>query len=320
MLSNVLNSEYPDQEVEIDKVDDDVVSNILTLAGDNATTDDESDLNDEDNSHSTAVFIANCNKAACAHVLSPSPTDIQELKQEVTNGTEAMGRRYDNKHFHGLLIDSGCSFLSTGDIAQYLAYCRENRIQPQINTYKRAEIGFANKRHTSSGTAKIRFPVANSLRWLECEPHLLPIFLRFLRSLQDMDQIGLFLDTLANKIVHKASQAEAPFKMKWCHVFITWTKTQSCFFTEQELRNMHRRFGHPGVAKLSNLLKRATGKKTSSTTFKLLRQIQKHCVYCQRYRAKPHRFKFTLRDDSISFNDTIYCDVLTIERKSVAHG
>lgn len=205
--------------MELDKFDDDVVSNILKFAEDIDTTDDESDLNDEAHSNNTAVFIANCNNTACAHVLSPSHPDMQDSHQEVTDATGAMGLCCDDKHLRGLLVNPGCSFLSPGGITQNLAYCRENGLQPQGNTNKPADIVFANKRHTSPGTATIRFPVADG--WLECEIHLLPIFLPFLLSLQDMDRMGLFLDNLANKIVHKSSQAEVPVTRKWFHAFIT---------------------------------------------------------------------------------------------------
>lgn len=51
----------------------------------------------------------------------------------------------------------------------------------------------------------------------------------------------------------------------------------------------------------------------------MLRKIQKHCEYCQRFGAKQQRFKFPLREESISFNHSIYCEILTLEREHVLH-
>lgn len=51
----------------------------------------------------------------------------------------------------------------------------------------------------------------------------------------------------------------------------------------------------------------------------MLKKIKRHCEYCQSYGGKPQRFKFTLRNDSISFNHSIHCDVLIIAKTPVLH-
>lgn len=53
--------------------------------------------------------------------------------------------------------------------------------------------------------------------------------------------------------------------------------------------------------------------------FKLLKKIQRHFHYWQTYGGNPQMFKFTLRDYSITFNHTIYFDVLAIEKGHVLH-
>lgn len=149
---------------------------------------------------------------------------------------------------------------------KYLAYCRENGISPKVDTAKSVAIFFANKRHTSPGTAKIRFPI-NS-RWLECELHLLLLFLPLLLSLQDMDRMGIYVDNLSSEVIHKATSDSAKLTRKWGHAFIIWDQHVAWHFTEQELRNMHWSFGHPSVGKLSKVLQRVTEEPTAKTTFK----------------------------------------------------
>lgn len=182
MLANSLEaSTYGN--IGTDKGDVEIGSNVLSLSEDKNYdgTDSDSDLDDEANSHNAAGFIQTCNNQAFAHVLSGKPSGSETLKvsgaSEVSDATEAMERRYDSSAFRGLLINSGCSFISTGGIGQYIAYCREHGLKTEVDTTKKTAIVFTNKRHTSPGTATIRFPFQNG--WLECELHLLPFTYHF---------------------------------------------------------------------------------------------------------------------------------------------
>lgn len=82
---------------------------------------------------------------------------------------------------------------------------------------------------------------------------------------------------------------------------------------------MHRRFEHPSVSKLNNVLKRTTSHTRGNQTYKLLKKIQKYFKHCQTYFGNPRLFRFTLQSNSILFNHSIYCDILTIEKEPVLH-
>lgn len=70
MLSNVLN-QVSDKELELDRVDGEVVSNIFSMRKDTYDTmGNESDRNVKVNSHNTATFVVECNNAKCAQVIS----------------------------------------------------------------------------------------------------------------------------------------------------------------------------------------------------------------------------------------------------------
>ena len=95
-----------------------------------------------------------------------------------------------------------------------------------------------------------------------------------------------------------------------------WKETlASCHLTEPELRQLHRRFGHPSVARLAKLLNRA-GQEFNS---KALEAITKICKHCQLNSAPPGRFKFTLKDD-IDFNYCVIVDIFYIESKPTLHA
>lgn len=63
----------------------------------------------------------------------------------VTGATYVMKQRYESSEFHRILVYFSCSSISSGGIAQYLAYCRENGISPEVNTTKKAAVVFGNR-------------------------------------------------------------------------------------------------------------------------------------------------------------------------------
>jgi hypothetical protein len=86
------------------------------------------------------------------------------------------------------------------------------------------------------------------------------------------------------------------------------------FFTESELRRLHRRFGHPRTERLYRLLTNA-GHDVNSAA---LEQIAKFCHFCQSHGSAPQRFKFSIKDESY-FNYEVIIDIVQISGKNVLH-
>src|SRR5271169_2397897 len=82
--------------------------------------------------------------------------------------------------------------------------------------------------------------------------------------------------------------------------------------TESELRRLHRRFGHPSVQRLFNILQRAG----HDTEFQAIKHLTKYCHQCQMNGKSPGRFKFTLKDD-YNFNFEIIIDIMYLNGKPV---
>ncbi|RFU23765.1 hypothetical protein B7463_g12573, partial [Scytalidium lignicola] len=77
---------------------------------------------------------------------------------------------------------------------------------------------------------------------------------------------------------------------------------------------LHRRFGHPSVARLQRILDCA-GHDIDKDTLKYL---TKFCAHCQRHGKSPGRFRFNLQDD-VNFNYSIIINVFYIDGKPVLH-
>lgn len=85
-------------------------------------------------------------------------------------------------------------------------------------------------------------------------------------------------------------------------------------YTDIELRQLHRRFGHPSVRRLARVLERSG----HEIDRKALEHLTKYCRLCQLHSRAPGRFKFTLRDDR-EFNYCVYIDIFYIDSMPVLH-
>jgi hypothetical protein len=97
---------------------------------------------------------------------------------------------------------------------------------------------------------------------------------------------------------------------------MVWGPMTINYLTETELRQLHRRFGHPSAERLVRLLERAGHDDDQHR--KVINRIIKYCSPCQRFGRSPGRFKFTIRDD-VAFNHTVIVDVMYIDNLPVLH-
>lgn len=156
------------------------------------------------------------------------------------------------------------------------------------------------------------------------EFHVVPCNIPFLLGLKDMDRLNCTVNTLQNTIM-KNGKVAANLIRKYGHIWMTLGHIQSlfiytedesptCYFTEQQLRTIHRRFGHPSATRLWKILRRAG----HQTELKLIERLTKFCRDCQLSGNKPLHFKFSLRQDK-EFNHTIYVDILWLEDGPAVH-
>jgi hypothetical protein len=83
---------------------------------------------------------------------------------------------------------------------------------------------------------------------------------------------------------------------------------------ETKLRQLHRRFDHPSIKRLHDLLKRVEHEVKKSA----LKKLTKFCTFCQKYAKSPERFKFILRND-VNFNYSVIVNVMYIENNLILH-
>lgn len=218
--------------------------------------------------------------------------------------------RYDPETFHGIIPDTGASQWSTGGKGQFQALQRIAPVTLNTSTAGIARISFSpGEEIIDLGTVEVNTHFGTMTF------HSLPVNTPFLLSLKDMDRPGIIFDNTRNRI--SSGKHFETVERRWGHAFMRLTNdTKSInYLTENELRRLHRRFGHPSVARLYNLLKQSGN---DDVEIGALEQLTKVCHQCQMNAQSPRRFKFKLRDE-LNFNWEIVVDIFYLSSKPVLH-
>ena len=137
----------------------------------------------------------------------------------------------------------------------------------------------------------------------------------FLLCLRDMDRLGIYLNNLKDQVVLQ-NGSTVPIVRFLEHPFVIWGPPSVNYLTDTELRQLHRRFGHPSANRLVRTLEKAGY--NDHEHGHILQRITEFCTFCQKHSRSPGRLKFTLKDeDNAYFNHTIVIDVLYIDSSPV---
>jgi hypothetical protein len=227
--------------------------------------------------------------------------------------------RYDTNRFYGIVIDTGAAKYSTAGFDQFQALQQtDDSIKLDRSTEGSVKVKFGIGTSSSLGSAIIDTPIG-LIRF-----HIMPSKTPFCLSLADMDELKVYFNNLRNQLITSTGK-QIPVIRRFGHSFLLWDTSlktfisesftsNPCFLTEPELRRLHRRFGHPSIEKLRNVLERA-GHEVDKQA---LEYLTRYCEQCQLNGKSPGRFKFNLRDD-VNFNYSIIVDIFYIYGKPVLH-
>ena len=228
--------------------------------------------------------------------------------------------RYTSKKFYGIMIDTGASTRSTAGYGQYLAYKELSNIDIDKSEAGAINVQFGIGSTPSIGSIMVVTPFG------DVKFHVVEADTPFLLCLKDMDSLGIYFNNLKNILI--SPNYSVSVVRQFGHPFLLWNESlsaflqdslssSSCFLTDTELRQLHRRFGHPSANRLIRLLERSGhGDKLDKEA---IHKLTKFCVLCQRNGKSPGRFKFTLRDENIDFNHSIIVDVMYITGSPLLH-
>lgn len=219
------------------------------------------------------------------------------------------GDRYSSSTLQGIIPDTGASEISTAGIPQLLAL---QKLYPTIKLDIKIKGKHLNKFGKESsktvGSAVVQIPLGSIVF------HVVAANTPFLFFLKDIDDMGVKNDNLENALVQGSKKV--PVVRKWGHPFMmAYTMEETavfCHFAETELRQLHRRFCHPSVRRLSEILERV-GHEFDSVINKRLTEL---CHQCQTNSICPERFKFALKDEH-NLNYIVCVDIIYLEEKVI---
>jgi hypothetical protein len=215
------------------------------------------------------------------------------------------------------MIDTGSSRRSTAGYGQYLAYSRIANTTIDTTQAGAINVQFGIGSTPSIGAIAVSTPIG------KVDFHVVKADTPFLLCLADMDSLRTYYNNVTDTLVTRS--ATLPITRRFGHPFLLWDNAvrtyiqtsftlNPCFLTDTELRQLHRRFGHPSANKLYKVLERS-GHEVDKQA---IDHLTKFCSFCQKYGRSPGRFKFTLRKD-LDFNHSIIVDIMYIDSSPILH-
>ena len=222
-------------------------------------------------------------------------------------------------NFHGIIIDTGANWTSIMCFQQYREYCFEFKTKMRIDKSDSKNINGLFTGASSMGTAVIPIPFLGLGLILDIRFRIMENNCESLFCLHDLKDNCLNLDVQREKILFNGKEQDLILRNDF--LIYEWSPEDMhvVLYTEQELRQLHRNFGHPTISALKKMLKRANPEHQDKKTKDTINEIVNNCKTCQKFASKPRRFKLTMGSDSLKFNHIIAVDLMYLNGKPVLH-
>ena len=285
------------------------------------------ELDDGDNNDAAEHFMTSYGNVNGYNMLAQ--LNNQSIRHAITRSAInddasafTIGQRYTSDKFYGIMIDTGASNWSTAGYGQYLAYKALKNAQIDESRAGEVNVQFGIGTTLSIGSVTVDTPIG------DITFHIVKADTPFLLCLKDMDRLRARFDNLENVLIQ--GDTRIPVIRCFGHPFMTYQDISStlvqpylsdasqlmqCYLTDVELRQLHRRFGHPSARRFIRVLERSGHDADKEAVEKLTQ----YCHDCQMHGKSPNRFKFVLRDNDAQFNHTIYVDVMYIDSNPLLH-
>jgi len=218
-------------------------------------------------------------------------------------------------HFRGACMDTGATRTVIGR-QQADAYSRLVGINLRAPPKHPTSYLFGGVLTPCTGTVDIRVPVSPS-QYAAMRVAIVDLSVPFLFGLDALDAFSLYVNNVDNALKCDTRGIQTPLTRKDGHLYLEWN--HAIHYTTTELDRLHRHFHHPKNERLTALLRRAGGAKVTPDMQSELAKISAACDVCQRLAVAPRRFRTTMPTDDLSFNRTVYLDLMYLDGKSVLH-
>ncbi len=139
-------------------------------------------------------------------------------------------------------------------------------------------------------------------------------------GLNDQDRLHCRGADQRNNTIAFLDGPEIPLTRENGHLWLRWDFDTECLYTEKDLTKLHYRFGHPGVRRLHEFLKRVKPNEVDKDTRAMLQDIHDRCKECQLMTPEARMSsRSPSRHEDVIFNSEVILDIMYIQGKSVLH-
>lgn len=219
--------------------------------------------------------------------------------------------------FWGACIDSGARKTVIGQ-PQTKAYAEKVGREADIVQLKQSDnkkFRFGNADHKCIAFLHIRMSVSDDIV-VTFDAYVVSIDVFLLLGLDVLCQLELIVKFKDGTLLTKYNDWHAKVVHKMGHLYVEWPP--SVYYTETELRRIHRHFFHPSTEKLMGLIRHGAKEYVTPHLRGQLDQVRNSCDTCQRLAPNPNRFKVSMPQDCV-FNRAVGMDVMKIHKQSVLH-
>lgn len=215
-----------------------------------------------------------------------------------------------------IMLDTGSSRLSTVGVKFVQAVIIASVKRASLNkSVSRSIIGIGGGIKT---LGVIPFSFCFGGRVYNVDIHVLPETSPFILSHRDLDHIGLNYQSLYKIVERPDDGFVEPVEMRGDLPFLVFSTFG--FFTDTELRTMHRNLGHPSVETQMKVIESAEVDDLPDGSRAQLQRIADHCRPCQLMQFKPRRFLFSIKDGCTGeFNHILQMDAVKLSAGYVLH-
>jgi len=168
----------------------------------------------------------------------------------------------------------------------------------------------------STGAIDMRVPLAADL-YAAMRVNVVDLNVPLLFGLDALDAYALYVNSVENTLKCDSRDIVTPLVRKDGHIYLEWG--HAIHYTTAELERLHRHFNHPAAERLSALLARAGGPKATPNARAELDRVAAACQVCQRLAKAPSRYRVALPTEGVTFNRTVYLDLMYLDGRSVLH-
>lgn len=168
------------------------------------------------------------------------------------------------------------------------------------------------------GRLQVRVPTPHPSANMSLSIDVVDLNVPMLLGLRELRREGLIVDYLDSELRNKRLHWSVPLLDKRGHLYLEKDSPVS-YFLRAEIERRHKLFFHRSAEKVFNLVKRSKLSPQQTELRKLTDSVTAACSTCKQFSSHPFRFRATITNEDIAFNQELAMDLDFLHDRPVLH-